>query len=343
MFSSSNLNLDDQTLALSEPIVIFIPPPPSTMDRVQSLILDPLQPLLIPITNNLPFPIKSFLENLLGTPCYISLILHLSLTERTECPPLLISKALGIAIITASSIVKVPQILKLVRSKSAEGLSMASYALETEAFLITLAYNIRSGNPFSTYGEISLILAQDVIITSLILWFSNQIDLLGSFISGLAATAIATLYSSFITDSQMTTLASLAGLLGIASKVPQIWTNWKQGSTGQLSAFAVFNYLAGSVSRIFTTLQEVDDKVILYGFIAGGFLNAVLAAQMVWYWNSTGTAGHGREVPGSEKVKGKITAGNVVSGKEGVMQKEGAAATTSGYASPKPASQRRKA
>ena len=48
----------------------------------------------------------------------------------------------------------------------------------------------------------------------------------------------------------------------------------------------VFNYLAGSLSRIFTTLQEVDDKLILYGFIAGFILNAVLAAQMVYYWNA---------------------------------------------------------
>ncbi len=48
----------------------------------------------------------------------------------------------------------------------------------------------------------------------------------------------------------------------------------------------VFNYLAGSLSRIFTTLQEVDDKLILYGFVAGFALNAVLAAQMIYYWNS---------------------------------------------------------
>ena len=35
------------------------------------------------------------------------------------------------------------------------------------------------------------------------------------------------------------------------------------------------------MSRIFTTYQEVDDKMILYGFIAGFLLNAVIAGQMV--------------------------------------------------------------
>jgi mannose-P-dolichol utilization defect protein 1 len=33
-------------------------------------------------------------------------------------------------------------------------------------------------------------------------------------------------------------------------------------------------------------MQEVDDKLILWGFIAAFALNAVLAAQMVYYWNS---------------------------------------------------------
>jgi mannose-P-dolichol utilization defect protein 1 len=49
----------------------------------------------------------------------------------------------------------------------------------------------------------------------------------------------------------------------------------------------VFNYLAGSLARIFTTLQEVDDKLILYGFLVGFALNAVLATQMIYYWNSS--------------------------------------------------------
>lgn len=47
----------------------------------------------------------------------------------------------------------------------------------------------------------------------------------------------------------------------------------------------VFSYLVGSLSRIYTTIQEVDDKLILYGFIAGFALNVVLAFQMMYYWN----------------------------------------------------------
>jgi len=80
-------------------------------------------------------------------------------------------------------------------------------------------------------------------------------------------------------------LQAAAGVLGVASKIPQIMTIYQEGGTGPLSAFAVFNYLVGSLTRIFTTLQEVDDKLILYGFVAGFVLNAILAAQMIYYWN----------------------------------------------------------
>jgi mannose-P-dolichol utilization defect protein 1 len=57
----------------------------------------------------------------------------------------------------------------------------------------------------------------------------------------------------------------------------------------------VFNYLLGSLSRIFTTLQEVDDKLILYGFVAGFVLNAILAAQVVYYWNAPAKVTQERE------------------------------------------------
>ena len=58
----------------------------------------------------------------------------------------------------------------------------------------------------------------------------------------------------------------------------------------------MFNYLIGSLSRIFTTVQEVDDKVVLYGFISGFILNAILAFQMMYYWHSPASAAHAGEL-----------------------------------------------
>lgn len=68
----------------------------------------------------------------------------------------------------------------------------------------------------------------------------------------------------------------------------------------------VFSYLFGSMSRIFTTLQEVPDKVILYGFLAGFALNVVLASQMLVYWNapaSKATTEHKLTPAGKRKIE----------------------------------------
>ena len=75
---------------------------------------------------------------------------------------------------SASAVVKVPQIIKLVSSKSASGVSFLSYLLETGSLLTSLAYNYRKEFPISTYGESALILGQNVIITVLLLNYSGK-------------------------------------------------------------------------------------------------------------------------------------------------------------------------
>ncbi|KAK7935238.1 monosaccharide-P-dolichol utilization protein [Apiospora marii] len=252
--------------------------------------LEPLKPL----TNSLPAPIRDLGVSIIGDTCYNTLILDLDPTA-TECVKLAISKGLGIGIIGASSIVKVPQIVKLVKSQSASGVSFLSYLLETSSYLISLAYNVRNGFPFSTFGETALILCQNVVITVLVLNYSGRAGVAALFVAALAVSVVSLFTDTVIDANALSYLQAGAGVLGVASKVPQIAAIFQQGGTGQLSAFTVFNYLAGSLSRIFTTLQEVDDKLILYGFIAGFTLNCVLAAQMVYYWNAP-----------SAKVRGKM-------------------------------------
>ncbi|KAK0630023.1 polyketide synthase [Bombardia bombarda] len=256
--------------------------------------MDALRSALQPVTSNLPAPIRDLGVSLIGDKCYKALVLDLDV-ENTECVKLLVSKGLGIGIVGASSIVKVPQIIKIVNSKSASGVSFLSYLLETTSLLTSLAYNVRNGFPFSTFGETALILGQNVIITVLVLNYSGRASLAALLVAALAVGAV-TLFSQNLLD--MGTLSYLqagAGALGIASKVPQIAAIWQQGTTGQLSAFEVFNYLAGSLSRIFTTLQEVDDKLILYGYIAGFALNLVLALQMIYYWNAPSAKAKGKQ------------------------------------------------
>lgn len=242
--------------------------------------MDALRSTLQPITHALPAPIRDLGLSLIGPSCYKSLILDIDLSD-TACLKLGFSKALGIAIVAGSSIVKVPQILKLLQSQSAAGVSFLSCALETAAFVITLAYSARNGFPFSTYGETVLVAAQNVVIALLVLRFTGRNVAAAVFVGGLAIAGYALQDGKIVDMGLLRTLQAGGALLAVGSKVPQIYTIWQSGGTGQLSAFAVFNYFFGSLARVYTTVQEVDDSLILYGFLAGLAFNAVLAAQMV--------------------------------------------------------------
>lgn len=194
-------------------------------------------------------------------------------------------------------------------------------ALETVAYAINLAYNSRNAFPFSTYGETFFLAIQNVIITLLIIHLAPQKGaVIGAkplsskqntnrtkVLTGAVITAATGFflwsetfcplslrrYTYVQTPKAYTSLSTVSILqavtlpLSLISKAPQIMTNYKYRSTGNLSAFAVFNNFLGCVARVFTTKQEVDDPLIFWGFASAAVLNAVLAVQMIMYWKDS--------------------------------------------------------
>lgn len=214
--------------------------PQTTMDAIQKTVLDPLQPYLQPVVKAIPEPVHDAVISLIGAPCHSALLLDLDVTKDPACTSLAVSKALGLAIVGASAVVKVPQILKLINSRSSAGVSFVSYALETASLLITLSYSVRNQFPFSTYGESALIAVQDIAVGVLVLNFAGKPAAAAAFVAVVAASVYALLFDQTLVDAQtMSYLQAGAGALGVASKAPQIYTIWSQGGTGQLSAFAV--------------------------------------------------------------------------------------------------------
>jgi len=200
--------------------------------------METIRGVVQPITKNLPPPIRELGLSLLGGKCYQRIILDVDFTDQ-ECLKFAVSKALGTGIVAMSAIVKLPQLISIVSSESAEGISFLSYLLETASYVITLAYNARMGNPFSTYGEVALIAVQNIAISGLVLRYSNRSGEAGIFVFGLALGTWLLFQSDFVDMNLLSLLQAGAGGLGVASKLPQIYEIWKEGTTGQLSTFAV--------------------------------------------------------------------------------------------------------
>ncbi|CAM0143083.1 unnamed protein product [Umbelopsis sp. WA50703] len=223
---------------------------------------------------------------LIGEKCYTSLIENLGIFSDLECLKFAISKGLGFGIVLGGSIVKIPQIITILSSGSAQGLSLASYYLETFSCAISLAYNFRQGNPFSTFGETFFLTVQNFIITLLILFYARQRSQLLVTAVGFLAVFQALSSQTLVPAGIMSILYAATIPLTLSSKVPQIYTNFKNSSTGQLSVFAVFNYFLGSTARVFTTMTELDDPLMLAGNVLAATFNGILAIQMIAYWGN---------------------------------------------------------
>ncbi|RUP49702.1 hypothetical protein BC936DRAFT_141759 [Jimgerdemannia flammicorona] len=236
-----------------------------------------------PRKNLLPPPLRDPLVALIDEKCYTSLIENFNLTDL-GCIKYAISKALGFGIVLGGAIVKIPQILTIISSSSAEGLSLAAYYLESLSCVITLVYNYRQGNPFSTYGEVLFLSLQNIAITLLILAYARRQSALVASAVAILLVAKALLSPDIVGPGWMQTLYAATIPINLASKVPQIYTNWSNGSTGKLSAFAVLNYFLGSTARVFTTITELDDPLVLAGNVLASLFNGILAFQLIYYW-----------------------------------------------------------
>jgi len=269
--------------------------------------MDVLQSIVTPITHNIPDVLRAPAEGLIGAKCYHSLVWNFDLFD-VDCLKYALSKGLGLGIVLGGSIVKIPQILKIVTSRSARGLSLPAYILETAAYAISLAYASRNHFPFSTYGENFFLTVQNVVITLLIVWYSGARTATGRPLSAgssvrmrgnlngviigslfVVVAAISLSSDALVPPSLLSLLQATTVPLSLISKAPQIASNHRHKSTGNLSAFAVFNAFFGCLARLFTTSQETGDSLMWWGFALAGALNAVLVAQMVVYWNNPGS------------------------------------------------------
>ncbi|RKP34665.1 hypothetical protein BJ085DRAFT_14536 [Dimargaris cristalligena] len=222
---------------------------------------------------------------LVGKHCFSELAENFHL-GNTECLKHALSKGLGFGIVLGGAIVKLPQIYKIVSSGSVEGLNLLSVILESLSMIIFVSYNHRGQFPFSTYGESFFLTIQNFIILLLLFVYRGQPAraTLGS------AVFLTMLYAlndpSWVGPAALATFQAATIPISLMSRVPQILTNFRNGHTGQLAAFTVLNSFLGCVVRVFTTLHEVNDSLILLGFVLASLLNGVLAFQMVYYWNA---------------------------------------------------------
>ncbi|GAB0497606.1 hypothetical protein MMPV_008941 [Pyropia vietnamensis] len=209
---------------------------------------------------------------------------------------LLLSRVTGWSVLVGSVAYKLPQIVRLARARSGAGISTAMYLTESAGMLLSTVYCSRRAFPFSTWGEGVFILAQNAVILGL-LWLYGQgganphtgrrhgrrrrRDAVG------VAAAAAALVGFLTAGVDVATLGALQvaaiPFVNVGARLPQAALNWRRKGVGEQSVVTLALQWVGNLARVFTTLVQVRDPVVLCGSVASAVVNGVLVGQWVWY------------------------------------------------------------
>ncbi|XP_043668720.1 mannose-P-dolichol utilization defect 1 protein homolog [Vespula pensylvanica] len=203
---------------------------------------------------------------------------------HVECFKETLSKILGLGIIAGSLLVKVPQIIKIFKNKDSKGINIFSVLLDLFAITAMTSYSFASGFPFSSWGDGVSLGIQTLIIALLVFHFNGDTATATAFLAGYIS-ILSAVVTGLTPINLLWTCQAMNIPIVLISKFIQAYTNYSNGSTGQLSAITGFMLFFGSLARIFTSIQETGDITMIVMYSCSTFANAILAAQILYYWN----------------------------------------------------------
>eukprot|EP00929_Paragymnodinium_shiwhaense_P075488 TRINITY_DN38599_c0_g1_i1.p2 TRINITY_DN38599_c0_g1~~TRINITY_DN38599_c0_g1_i1.p2 ORF type:complete len:230 (-),score=58.08 TRINITY_DN38599_c0_g1_i1:198-887(-) len=222
-----------------------------------------------------------------------SAMLELMTPELKE----LVLSFLNYAMMAGGSLVKLPQVVGILRTGTVKGMSEASLGMELLACICFCCYNFEMGHPFKTWGEMAMITLQCLVQT--LLYWTLAEEKLAVLPRALISVGVVSGSFLVLTGHLPPALLPAFGLtptiLGAVARVPQIMLNFRQGHTGNQSCITWGMSFTGNCIRILTTLAAVSDVITLGGHLVAGVLNGTLIVQILFYWSNTMEVLHGKD------------------------------------------------
>nr|AGN32872.1 hypothetical protein [Trypanosoma rangeli] len=201
-----------------------------------------------------------------------------------------VANILPYGVVFGSVFLKVPQIVKILQHRSADGISLASLCFDLTAFVITTSWGIAQALNFKDYGENMLILGEVAFLLLLVGYLQHSMTR-ALLVFTLEATSLVVMSYGYLPRIFHEWLLSIQIFFGISSRVPQILMNYRNQSTGHLSFLTFWLAALGGVSRLLTTFQNVSVEqgkyIMLMQFGVSVALNAAILLQIVAYREQT--------------------------------------------------------
>ena len=220
--------------------------------------------------------------------CYESFFTRQDFTSDPSCIKFTFSKAVGFVVISGSFIFKVPQIINIMKAGSSKGVMATPLYFESIAYLNTLVYSRHLMLDLSVYGETIVVLVQQAIILMLVYHYDQSISIVEkiAFVAFFGSWGAWLIMDTSVPEWVWPILSSSNIGFVMLSRVPIIYNNFINKSTGVLAVLTFTLGWGGAMARVATVLIESDDLLYRAQFVTSAVLNTIVMAQFALYWNS---------------------------------------------------------
>lgn len=199
----------------------------------------------------------------------------------------LVLNLLNYAMFLGGSLIKLPQIISILKTMKVDGVSEASLAMELVACISFCSYNLLKGHPFKTWGEMAMITIQCGVQILLFWLLTKQKLAKGPRIFGATSVVVMVVAFKQLPEELHVGIGLIPTILGSIARVPQIVMNHRQKHTSNLSIITWGLSGCGNVARIITTMFSISDGIQLFGHVVALLLNWTLVAQILIYKSNT--------------------------------------------------------
>ncbi|KAL0217624.1 hypothetical protein RCL1_008205 [Eukaryota sp. TZLM3-RCL] len=192
--------------------------------------------------------------------CIKSVVYNFEVTNL-PCIQELVAALLAPAIVFFSSIVKIPQIIKLLKVKQSSDQSLLSFLFDTFAYSITIGYCLGHNLKFLSYGESVPLLFQTLFLFFLVLVYRSK-KTFAFFATLFLSSLHVVLLSQYHNVALFEQLQGFVLVLSLLSRLFQVVKIFSKRSTQSLSFITTLLMCAGGFARLFTLLSTSDLYII---------------------------------------------------------------------------------
>nr|CAD7394309.1 unnamed protein product [Timema cristinae] len=196
---------------------------------------------------------------------------------------LLIADILSVITILLCLVLKIPQILNVLKLKSAKGINVYGLILELTSYTIMTCYNYTNKYSLLSYMEYPIILIQQIILIYLVV---KYMDLLGQFsfvCCGLYIGITVAFLTGLFPRRMLAFLVPLCTPVSASSKVVQLTEILKTKNAESVSLLTWFLSAFTNLTRVYTVYMDSADYTLLVNFTISVVLSSSVLAAAAFY------------------------------------------------------------